>query len=155
VASTAIPLLTGSGFERMVEVGDVTAVDDPQARGNFVSPRLFATTGVPLLAGRDFTDTDTEASPQVAIVNESFVRKFNLGAGAIGQRFRVFGEDVDREIVGIVADAADSGGGVKSPVYAPRDRERPEDFFTTLAPTFRKTVREFCVSRCGTVLDRP
>jgi predicted permease len=117
VASTAIPLLTGSGFERMVEVGDVTDVDDPQARGNFVGPGLFATTGVALLAGRDFADTDTVDSPQVAIVNESFARKFNLGPGAIGRRFRVFGEDVDREIVGVVADAADSGGGVKSPVY--------------------------------------
>jgi predicted permease len=117
VASTAIPLLTGSGFERMVEIGEVTGIDDPQARGNFVSPRFFATTGVPLLAGRDFAETDTEDSPQVAIVNESFVRKFNLDAGAVGQRFRVFGEEVDREIVGVVADAADSGGGVKAPVY--------------------------------------
>ena len=118
VASTAIPLLTGSGFERMVEVGDVTAVDDPQVRGNFVSPRLFATTGVPLLAGRDFVDTDTANSPQVAIVNQSFVRKFNLGSEAIGRRFHVVDEDGDREIVGVVADAVDSGGGVKSPVYA-------------------------------------
>jgi predicted permease len=116
VASTAIPLLTGSGFERTVEVGDVP-VDDPQARGNFVSPRLFATTGVPLLAGRDFADTDTATSPQVAIVNESFARKFNLG-GAVGRRFHVFGEDGDREIVGVVADAVDSGGGVKSRVSA-------------------------------------
>jgi predicted permease len=118
VASTAIPLLNGGYFERMVEVGDVTAIDDPQARGNFVSPRLFATTGVPLLVGRDFADTDTANSPQVAIVNASFVRKFSLGSEAIGRRFRVAGEDGDREIVGVVADAADSGGGVKQPVSA-------------------------------------
>jgi predicted permease len=118
VASTAIPLLNGGYFEQTVEVGDATAIDDPQARGNFVSPRLFATTGVPLLAGRDFVDADTADSPQVAIVNESFVRKFNLGGEPIGRRFRVAGEEGEREIVGVVADAADTGGGVKQPVSA-------------------------------------
>jgi predicted permease len=119
VASVAIPLLTRSGLNRMVEVPAAASRSvDPQARVNYVSPRLFATTGVPLLAGRDFADTDDSSSPQVAIVNESFVRKFNLGNDAIGRRFRVLGDEGDREIVGVVADASHSGGGVKQPVSA-------------------------------------
>jgi predicted permease len=117
VASVAIPLL-GGGLNRMV--GDLGAAPDvnPQARVNMVSPRLFATMGVPLLAGRDFAETDTQSSPPVAIVNESFVRRFNLRDEAIGRRFRVLGEDRDREIVGIVPDAAYSTGSVKQPAPA-------------------------------------
>jgi predicted permease len=118
VASAAIPLLTRSGLNRMVEVPDAAQGGDSQARVNMVSPRLFATTGVPLLAGRDFADTDTSSSPQVAIVNESFVRKFDLGNGAIGRRFRVLGDQGDSEIVGVVADASDTGGGAKQSVSA-------------------------------------
>jgi ABC-type antimicrobial peptide transport system permease subunit len=58
-----------------------------------------------LLAGRDFTPADRLGAPRVAIVNESFVRKFNLGEQAIGARFANDGPSRDIEIVGIVRDA--------------------------------------------------
>jgi predicted permease len=118
IASVAIPLL-GGGLNRWVELPDAAPAADPQARINMVSPGLFATMGVPLLAGRDFAGTDTQGSPPVAIVNSSFVRKFNLGGEVIGRRFRVLG-NVEREIVGVVPDAAYSTGGVgvKQPVPA-------------------------------------
>ena len=118
VASTAIPILSRSRFSRRVNVPGAAPDVDPEAQLNFVSPRLFATTGTSLLAGRDFADTDTPSSPPVAIVNESFVRKFGLGNAPVGQRFRFAGESGDREIIGVVADAADSGNGVRQPVSA-------------------------------------
>lgn len=52
----------------------------------------------------------------VAIVNESFVARFSLGGDAIGRRFRPRGANADVEIVGVVADATQSGAGVKAQV---------------------------------------
>lgn len=51
---------------------------------NPISPDYFATLEIPLLAGRDFTDRDTSASPHVAIVNETFVKRFLAGGPAVG-----------------------------------------------------------------------
>jgi ABC-type antimicrobial peptide transport system permease subunit len=91
-----------------------------------VSPQLFETFSIPLLAGRDFNDADRSGAP-VAIVNESFVRTFGLGNEPVGKRIRVAGYGVpagDMEIVGVVADAR--LGGVKqnprAEVFTPRPR---------------------------------
>jgi len=116
VASATIPLLTQSGWIRPVEGMDVAPDVDTDVATNVVSPGLFATLGVPLLAGRDFTSGDTAESARVAIVNESFARRFDLGRDAIGRRFHPAGADGDVEIVGLVADAAQSGTGVKAAV---------------------------------------
>jgi predicted permease len=64
--------------------------------------------GIPLLAGREFTPADAGKSPQVAIVNEAFAKKFNLGRDAVG---KFMSDDtgpetkLDTEIVGLVQDA--------------------------------------------------
>jgi predicted permease len=129
VASTSIRLLSGSNFVRGVESFDVAPGVDTLVPINMVSPGLFATLGVPMLRGRDFAATDTADSPDVVIVNESFVRRFNLGDDVIGRRFRPAGGDDDLMIVGVVADAASSGSGVKAEVppqyYRPLSQEQP------------------------------
>ena len=62
--------------------------------------------GEPVLAGREFRHADAIGAPRVAIVNEAFTRKFNLARDAVGQRMAVgLVNDLDLEIVGIVADA--------------------------------------------------
>lgn len=114
VASAAIPLITGSQVAMGVEGFDVPPGTDTGVPVNWVGPGFFGTLGVPLLAGRDFSDSDARGSPNVAIVNESFVRRFNLGNDVIGRRFRAMGGDI--EIVGVAADAAYSGSGVKEDV---------------------------------------
>jgi predicted permease len=116
VASAAIPLLSNSRFQTGVEGFGVPVTMDTLVPINVVSPGLFATLGVPLLAGRDFAATDTASSPSVVIVNESFMRRFNLGEEVIGRRFRRSGGDSELEIVGLAADAASSGTGVKADV---------------------------------------
>ena len=87
-------------------------------RGNAVSRKLvyfnaastgyFETMRTPLLAGRDFSDSDTPASPLVAIVNESFARTFFPDGNLIG---RTFGKrdlegkpDQVYRIIGVVGD---------------------------------------------------
>jgi putative ABC transport system permease protein len=58
---------------------------------DYVSPGYFQALEIPLLAGRDFDSNDTATSPPVAIVNQTFVKKFLNGAhNAVGIRFRVW-----------------------------------------------------------------
>jgi predicted permease len=63
---------------------------------------------VPLLAGREFTAADAVGAPKVAVVNEAFAKKFNLGRGAVGKHLSSDGAEkakLDVEIVGIVQNA--------------------------------------------------
>jgi putative ABC transport system permease protein len=71
---------------------------------NAVSPSFLRTLSIPLLDGRNLADSDAEGAPPVAVVNESFVRRFDLGTEAVGQRIRL-GNDLTIEIVGVFADA--------------------------------------------------
>ncbi|NOT61637.1 MAG: FtsX-like permease family protein, partial [Acidobacteria bacterium] len=75
---------------------------------NRVGPDYFKTLDIALLAGRDFDARDKVGTPNVAIVNEAFGRRFLNGANPVGQRFWVEaspGEpDTPYEIVGLVRD---------------------------------------------------
>jgi predicted permease len=64
-----------------------------------ISPRYFATMGIPLVSGRDFTPADDASSDRVAIVNEHFAERFWPGRDAVGQRFRSAGRW--RTVVGV------------------------------------------------------
>lgn len=59
---------------------------------NRVSPGYFKTMGTRLIAGREFNERDTLASPKVAIVNEVFARKFFGGANPVGRTFHLEAE---------------------------------------------------------------
>jgi predicted permease len=74
---------------------------------NSIRPGLLGVLQVPLLSGRDFTERDTQESPPVAIVNESFLRRFGLGTAqnAVGRYIRFTFLDTPIEIVGVAADA--------------------------------------------------
>lgn len=74
-----------------------------------VSPDYFATLRIPLLSGRMFTDQDKDGSPEVAIVNESFARRFFPDTDAVGKRIGWGCErDLCRTIVGVVGDTRQS-----------------------------------------------
>jgi putative ABC transport system permease protein len=104
-------LLTGGGWftNNMVAVGDGPML--PEDRRNRVwrnatTPGWFETMGIPLRAGRDFSDRDRVGSPPVAIVNEAFVHRYLSDRQPIGQTLRVDSNDGPRyEIVGVAADA--------------------------------------------------
>jgi predicted permease len=70
---------------------------------NIVAPEYFRTLGIPLLAGRDFSASDREGAPQVAIVSKTLAEKLAPGANAVGSR--VFDGGQAFEIVGIAADS--------------------------------------------------
>jgi predicted permease len=68
-----------------------------------VTTDFFRAVGATLITGRDFSERDTANAPPVAVVNETFVRKYFSTTNPIGQRVR-FGGDLAHEIVGVVAD---------------------------------------------------
>jgi len=70
---------------------------------NWVTPGYFRTVGIPLLAGREFTDGDSAHGPKVAIINETIARRFFAGQNPIGRRLG--SSDLDTEIVGVARDA--------------------------------------------------
>ena len=108
VTTGSVPLLSGSNWGNSVRVQgfqDGPDVDD-NSRFNIVGPEYLKTFGMKLLAGREFTVADDRGRPRVAIVNESFAKKFGLGRNAVGMRMsqRDTGA-LDIEIVGLMADA--------------------------------------------------
>jgi predicted permease len=87
VTVALVPLLAGNNWGNDVNVqGFASGPDtDSNSRFNEVGPGYFATMGVPLMAGREFTAADGAKAPKVAIVNEEFAKKFNLGRDAVGK----------------------------------------------------------------------
>jgi predicted permease len=73
-------------------------------RSNVAGPDFFRTLGVPVLAGRDFADSDTATSPHVGIINEQFAKRFLPNQNPLGH---TIGSDDGRytmTIVGVVKD---------------------------------------------------
>jgi len=100
-------------YERTLN-GGVTISDGPQAGHQvgsdqlYVTPHYFSTLQMPILAGRDFADSDGPDTQPVAIVNQTFARKFfqvSNPADAIGHIV-----DKTTRIIGVVADTQLSSG---------------------------------------------
>jgi len=85
-----------------------TETEDMNVEHAGVSADFFSTLGVPLLAGRTFTDADNAGGAKVAIVNESFARHyFGNPRNALGHTLGFGGGNkvkTDIQIVGIVGD---------------------------------------------------
>jgi predicted permease len=109
VTEAMVPLLAGSNWGTDVAVeGFKSGPDiDSNSRLNEVGPNYFKTLGVPMISGRDFTSADVLGAPKVAVVNEAFAKKFNLGRDAVGKRMSDGGRDqtLDVMIVGLARDA--------------------------------------------------
>jgi predicted permease len=88
----------GASFAQM-------GVRSPQAVFTVVTPDYFRTMGVPLKAGRDFTDGDTRTAPMVAVINEALARASVPGKNPIGIRIQSGLDSLEfMTIVGIVGD---------------------------------------------------
>src|SRR6185436_18202956 len=77
----------------------------PQAIFTIVTPGYFSTLGVPVVRGRDFTETDNDTAPLAAVVNDALARATFPGEDAIGKRIQTGYDGTGfMQIVGIVAD---------------------------------------------------
>jgi predicted permease len=120
VAASGVALLSGStrGGDVRVEGFQSGPDTDVNARMNHIGPNYFRTLGIPVLAGRDFTASDRLGAPKVAIVNQSFARKFGLGPNPIGRRMAWGGAasaPLDMEIIGLVPDTRYNGVKEREP----------------------------------------
>jgi predicted permease len=107
VTSSAVQLLANNNWGRRVSVEGFSKNPDTDdnSRYSAVGAEHYHVLGIPLLAGRDFTINDNAGSLKVAIVNEAFARKFNLGANVIGKRMSIGTDSLDITIVGLAKNA--------------------------------------------------
>jgi len=77
--------------------------EEPSAEYNEVRPGYFATLGIPLIFGREFSRADDENAPRVAIVNQTMVARYWRGQDPISQRLQVKGNWA--QVVGVVKDS--------------------------------------------------
>ena len=109
-----------------IEGAEFTSVSNfPIAVPYSTSPGYFDVMGIPL-RGRDFQMEENKKESRVAIVNETFARRFYPGQDAIGKRFNFRGpNDPFWEIVGVVPDGKYNslGENAKPAVYTPFFRD--------------------------------
>jgi predicted permease len=98
--------------------------EDPRARFRIVAPHFFAVLGVPMLAGRDFTDDDRRGGEAVSIVSQSVAQRLFPNGDALNRKMwwtdPYFGK-LPRRIIGVVADVDDENvvAGPALTIYQP------------------------------------
>ena len=83
---------------------DVANGSSRTVRSNVAGPGFFTTLGVPVLAGRDFADSDTATSQHVGIINEEFARRFLPNQNPLGHTIGTDDGRYTMTIVGVVKD---------------------------------------------------
>ena len=109
VGLTTIPILQGRGWSNPVIAEGYSADPGQDQRPicDMISPKLFTTLGVPIVAGRDFTVLETRP---VALINETFARKYFLGRNPVGLHIGLVDDrtatpdTLNLEVVGVVKD---------------------------------------------------
>jgi predicted permease len=101
-----IALLAGDNETTSLEIEGYQAKEDEDmsVTQNKIGPGFFATLGMPLLAGRDFTTADGPKAPLTVIVNERFAQHYFGSENPIGRRLRFRRDKGSVEIVGVVRD---------------------------------------------------
>jgi predicted permease len=145
--------------------------ENPHARLRIVAPRFFAVLGVPMLAGRDFTNDDRAGSEPVVIVSESLAQRLFHSGDAVNRKLwwtePLFGKPQPRRIVGVVADVDDENvvRGPALTIYHPvRQMRAAGRLFVhaagdpyALVPAVTRIVREMSpnqpVERAATLED--
>jgi predicted permease len=100
---TALPMTWGGGIWP-VEVNGRSQIrtEGTSASLRFVTPGLFSTLGIPIKLGRGVSESDTADRPYVAVVSESFVRRYWPHEQPIGRHFNFAHHD--HEVIGVVGD---------------------------------------------------
>jgi putative ABC transport system permease protein len=119
-ASTGMPIV-GVGFGMPFNLAG-QAVDDPSSRPgagfNMVTPEYFRTFGIRMISGRTFTERDVAGSVSVAVVNETFLKKYLSKVDPLTQRVVVeqlipgvtkLGPPIEWQIVGVYHDIHNGG----------------------------------------------
>jgi predicted permease len=136
--------LTNSGWNTVIETEDAPPGPDRARLSwvNAVSPRFFATYGISLRAGRDFTAQDRDGATRVAIVNDAFAHKFLGNGNPVGREFRgrIGTPTSDTyQVIGLVSNAvyARLRDGMMPTVYLPMTQTPASSTMTLAVHTLR------------------
>jgi predicted permease len=166
----------GAGFQFSVEGRrKENGEDDPRGKLRSISPGYFAALGIPLVAGRDFEDTDRDGSERVVIVSQTLAQKMFPNQDALNRHLtwtdpvmKFIGLSPEpRRIVGIVTDIDDENVNPAPAmlVYHPADQEfgggrlfvHTKSDPYALVPTITRIVRDMSqdtpVERASTLED--
>lgn len=169
-------VLDRAGFGYRIEGGtSISNNEGPHARMHSVSPGYFATLGVPLEAGRDFTVDDRDGSERVVIVSQSVANQLGDGRDVLNRKLywtdpvmKFIGVSPEpRRIVGVVPDIDDEHvtSGPLSTVYQPFDqqafggrlfvqvRNDPYAIIPAVTRTIRDLAHDQAVERGFTLAD--
>ena len=153
---SGLPGIESAAFARVTPLGYIgfsstpIAVDgyqaspneQPEVEYNQVSQNYFATLGIPLFSGREFTRSDDENAPLVAIVNRTMVERYWRGQDPIGRRLQVKGRWA--RVVGVAADSKyESMGETPKPFfYVPlrQDFDREPDLYIRTTQPLQSTL---------------
>ena len=135
---TAVPWrdagVFGPGFQFTVEgYARTNGEEDPRARFRTVSPRFFAALGVPIIAGRDFSEADRREAEPVVIISQSIAQRMFPSLDAVNRHLKwtdpvmkfIDVSTAPRRIIGVAADVDDENvvPGPAMTVYHPFEQE--------------------------------
>jgi predicted permease len=152
-----LPIVTGGGVWPVEIEGQRSEFAQREnASLRFVTSTYLATMGIPLLVGRDVSESDTLDTPKVAVVSQSFVRRYWPNQNPIGRHFN-FGNHL-REVVGVAGDIRTRGLERESepqvylpykqhaqvaPWYSPKDLVvRTTSNAVAIAPALRRIIHQ-------------
>jgi predicted permease len=142
-----LPMVMGGGIWPVGLPGEpLERTPGHTASMRFVTPGFFKTLDVPIRSGRDVSETDTMTTQMVAVVSESFVKRYWPEQDGMGRTFKL--ANSDRTIVGIAADIRVRGLERTSEpqVYLPY-KQQPDNSFIFYVP-------KDLVIRASTPLDQ-
>ncbi|HEX2452919.1 MAG TPA: ADOP family duplicated permease [Vicinamibacterales bacterium] len=165
---TAVPWRDAGFFAAQFTVegyAKANGEEDPRARFRTVSPGFFASLGVPLIAGRDFSDADRHDAEKVVIVSQSLAQRMFPNQDAVNRHLLwtdpvikfIDVSPAPRRIVGVVADMDDENivPGPAMTVYHPFEQEigggrlfvHTQTDPYTLVPSITRIVRELAADQ--------
>ena len=170
VTTGMVPLLSGDNWGNSVHVQGYDCGPDVDcgSRYNEIGTEYFRTLGVQLVAGREFTTADRLGGARVAIVNQTFAKKFGLGNDAVG-KFMGDGDNdsLNVQIVGMVPDVKYSqvkdtvppvyyrpwrqDSRVGSLIFYVRSAMPPEQMLPTLRETMKRIDPQLPVEELKTM----
>ena len=108
VSMSEFALVSGAGTEDGVRIpgAPVSPGREPGTSTLAVGPGFFSAMQIPVILGREIQERDSASSARVAVVNETFVRKYFPGQNPLGRRFGTGEEDTAAiEIIGVAKDS--------------------------------------------------
>jgi len=145
--------------------------ENPHARLRIVAPNFFSVLGVPVIAGREFTDNDRVDGEPVVIISQSIAQRLFPNGDAVNRKLwwtdSLFGTSKPRRIVGVVADVDDENvvPGPAQTIYHPVQQMRvagrlfvhadgdPYALVPTVTRMIRQMSAEQPVERAATLED--